>query len=142
MGDSSRRSGRVRVILRVISRLPGNRWGVFDPGRNDWRRCIRGGASIDGRGVSRIDNLGNVCGWVCADADVDTNAGVDADGGAGAGADAGAGGTGDGAAGASSIESPGLPTTVPSSSSKKVPAQLRTGFGEVGSGEIFSLFCC
>lgn len=102
--------------------------------------CVCACVSTDGRGVSRIDRRGKVCCCVCvgaaAGAEADVPADVDVDVGAYPCPDPGAEADGIG----SSMESPGLPTTLPSSSSKKVPAQLREGRG-IGSGDIFSLFC-
>lgn len=104
-----RRSGRVRVILRVISRFPGSRCGTaLVPGsQDDWRRCKRTDDS-EGRDASHCLSTGEGIGSFSTD--------------------------------------PGLPTMVPSSSSKNVPKSelTRVGLGEIdfgviGSGETFSL---
>lgn len=110
VGESVRRSGRVRVILRVISRFPGSRCGTpLAPGNQDWRRWKRADDSMEGRGASRCVSTGERIGSF-------------------------------------STDPPGLPTMVPSSSSKNVPKSQSTrvdfgelGFGVVGSGPIFSL---
>lgn len=110
VGESVRRSGRVRVILRVISRFPGSRCGTpLAPGSQDWRRWKRADDSMEGRGASRCVSTGERIGSFFTDP-------------------------------------PGLPTMVPSSSSKNVPKSQSTrvdfgelGFGVVGSGPIFSL---